>query len=218
MKARRRIIVGALAMLAAFAVFGMITLNIRLAVSATNANTTSSTANSFSHGQVTDFDAITRKICFHVNDRVGLASTLSWEIREALRAANRFDVYLVNNEPGTDDRPLLLVEITNPKVLWTPLYGTATFDVKYVYATDTTDPKLLHGTDDHFESDAVPEKFQLRARGTISVSDTTKGLITLPAYRKHLAEGAAKTIVEGIVKALNDLKVNIEKNRREQEV
>lgn len=210
MASRRRMIAGALALVSAFLVFGMLTIDLRLAASSTNTNSTNSSVNSFSHADLTKFDAFTQKICFHVNDRVGLASTLSWEIREALRTANRFNVYLVNNDPGADDHPLLVAEIENPSVLWTPVYGRATFNVKYVYATDTADPKILQAASDSLEPESLPEKFQLRVRGSISVSDSTKGLITLPAYRKHLAETAAEPIVKAITKALDGVKKKME--------
>ncbi|MBX7257527.1 MAG: hypothetical protein K1Y02_14285 [Candidatus Hydrogenedentes bacterium] len=216
MKTRKRVILGSLVLLTAFVVFAMLTVNLRVAMSTTNTNSTVSASNAFSHGQTIDLEGATRKICFHVNERVGLASTLSWEIREALRAAKRFEIYLLNNEPEKDDHPLLLVEIENPKILWTPVYGHATLDVKFVYATDTTDPAILQGNSDNLEPDSDPDKFQLRVRGTITISDSTKGLVTLPAYREHLTKDAAKAIVEGIVKAIDDLKKDIEKQEQKQ--
>ncbi len=205
MKARTRLILVVTAVLLAFAVFGMLTVNAKIARSATSTNSSNSTSSSHSSEAIQTIAASTRKVCFHVNERVGLASTLSWEIREALRAADRFDIYLVNNEPGKDDHPLLFASIENPKILWTPFYCRASFDVKYVYATDTTDPTILQGTSDEFEPDSLPEKFQLRLRGTISVTDTTTGIVTLPAYRQHLVEDPAKTIVGAMIKALDDL-------------
>ncbi|MFA6245215.1 MAG: hypothetical protein WC655_30010 [Candidatus Hydrogenedentales bacterium] len=209
MKAPTRFLLVLTAVLLAFSVFGMLTINAKIARSATNTNSSNSTASGSSPEAAQTFASAARKVCFHVNDRVGLASTLSWEIREALRAKNRFDIYLVNNEPGKDDHPLLLASIENPKIFWTPFYCHATFDVKYVYATDTTDPKLLQGASDEFEPGSLPEKFQLRVRGTISVTDTTMGIVTLPAYRKHLVEDPAKTIVEAMTKALDDLEKKV---------
>jgi hypothetical protein len=147
--------------------------------------------------------AATRKVFLHVPDRVGLGETLAWQIRGALAKTGRFDVLLVNGAPGPDDHPLLLAGLEAKTFLWTPVYTRCVADVRFAYATDTSSIALDPPASITMEPGKVADKFQLRVYGTISVDDTSWGLISLPAFRRMITASATKDMADVLTKAID---------------
>jgi hypothetical protein len=93
---------------------------------------------------------------------------------------------------------VLLVEIDEPSVfVWTPLYTRAVMTVNVAYASDGEvtwiEEEVVRMTND----DPV-----VRVRAAHDVDQTTVGLVSLPGYRRYLAEGVSIQIVNQLAGAL----------------
>jgi hypothetical protein len=189
------------------AVFGllMLTTTFHLAPSKTNTGTQFSLAsgNNPNAERVPDVS----RVFLHVENRVGIGSTLAWALRRNLEEAG-FTVVLLNNHPGPDDYPLLLAGIRDKHGWWTPSYASGSMRIVSRYASYTADIELdkseivrLDGTDDQ-------STLPIQMRMTANVSNRTIGLLSLPAHRRMLvdepAADIAKFVKKGIDEALKD--------------
>ena len=184
----------------------LLSVNVRLARSATNTSTQFSGASSPNPNatRVSDLD----RVFLHVEDRVGLASVLASELRNQLSESGKFTVVLLNNEPGPEDLPLLRVGIRDKRGFWSPFYARTRVKVLARYSSVSTELPLdshesvsVRGSD---EQGRLPIQF----RAEIEVDDSTAGLVTLSAYRSVLAGSAADALVDFLRK-------NIDKARKD---
>lgn len=191
------IAIGALAIFALL----MLSVNARIARSATNTSTQFSGASSPNPNaaRASDLD----RIFLHVEDRVGLASVLASELRSQLRESGKFTVVLLNNEPGPEDLPLLRVGIRDKRGFWTPFLAKTRVKVLARYSSVSTEIPLdshesvfVHGSD---EQGRLPIQF----RAEIEVDDSTAGLVTLSAYRSVLAKSASDALVDFLRKNID---------------
>ena len=178
------------------ALFGLIVLTaaFHLARSETNTNSTLSWAAASFSGQREPLDL--RRVFLHVEDRVGLGSTLAWELRRQLRESGEFDVVLVNNAPEPDDFPLLVVGIRDKNSLWTPFYSHADFRVAVAYSSYESTIQLDEQRPFNYDSGETRYDMPLDIRGDIQVTNKAVGLMTLPAYRRMLVGEPAEAIVK----------------------
>jgi hypothetical protein len=165
------------------------TLNFKLAKTETHSSNNS--ANSFLE-KPGDFHVLPGKRVFlHVEDREGLGGVLAWEMRNALQREFGLTVTLLNNAPGPDDFPLVLVAVRDESGFWSPFYARKSVTVLGKFASHTS-----HIMVDWGESLAIDEKqaqgeLPLLAQMKCSTSATSMGFISLPAFRIELVRGAA---------------------------
>lgn len=187
-------------------VFGliMLTATFHLAKSETNSNSTISRSHANFSGSREPLDL--RRVFLHVEDRVGLGSTLAWELRRQLEESGGFDVVLVNNAPGPDDFPLLIAGIRDKQSLWTPFYARADFRVAVAYSSYTTDIQLDDNSPFHYDSGEMKYDLPVDMRGEINVTNKASGLICLPAYRRLLVKDPAQSIVKALEDSVKAVK------------
>ena len=93
--------------------------------------------------------------------------------------------------PETLDRPVLMVEVHDANVAWIPVYSHASLAADFAYASDGA-------TAWHHELTVVmppnPPGPVVRSQGTVTVDDTTHGLISRPAYLGHLRKQLAASL------------------------
>jgi hypothetical protein len=192
-----------LILLVILAVFGLIMLTVpfHLASSKTGTSTQFSLAsgNNPKAERVPDVS----RVFLHVENRVGIGSTLAWALRRNLEDAG-FTVVLLNNDPGPDDYPLLLAGIQDKHGWWKPLYAFGSMRIVSRYASYTTDIELdkseivrLDGTDDQ-------STLPIQMRMIATVSNRTIGLVSLPAHRRMLVDEPASDIAKYIKKGVDD--------------
>lgn len=87
--------------------------------------------------------------------------------------------------------PFLLVDLASNR-LWTPFYGRATLQAQIYYASDGDVPWPL---EEPVELQVVPA---IKSDGQFTVVDTTWGLLSKPAYNKHLAEALAEAVAAAL--------------------
>lgn len=90
-----------------------------------------------------------------------------------------------------DEAPLLVVQVT-PERLWTPFYGRATVTAQIFFAYDGDAPWPLNEVVSFEVSPAV------KADGAFTLTDSSFGLISKPAYEQHLAQALAEDIVAAL--------------------
>lgn len=90
---------------------------------------------------------------------------------------------------------------------YTPVYASSDLDVLFFYTSTGTGTKYFEQFKEGnvsviFENtgSGEGEKF---VHGDMELQDSTKGLVSLKAYRKHLAEEAAKKTVEQLQQQIN---------------
>lgn len=89
------------------------------------------------------------------------------------------------------EAPLLLVQVT-PERLWTPVYGRATVTAQIFFAYDGDAPWPL---DEPVVFEVSPA---VKADGAFTLTDSSFGLISKPAYEQHLAQALAADIVTAL--------------------
>jgi hypothetical protein len=99
-------------------------------------------------------------------------------------------------EPSHEDaaHPSLLVELTEQKVWWTPLYAQTALTVKVAYASDG-DFSFRTKSLVHFANTSGPG---VKMEGEYHLSDTSWGLMSRPGYNHHLAQQLVTQIVDGL--------------------
>ena len=102
---------------------------------------------------------------------------------------------------GTDatGRPILVVKVVEDRATWTPVYSTSSLRVSVAYASD--------GDVTWAERQPVvmPSGVRtVRAEGSVTVDDESRGLYSRPAYRRHLGEAAGSEIGKHFAKTLRD--------------
>ncbi len=185
-----------------------LTANIHLAQSKTTTGTQFSRSSSSQSG--VDHTIDVNRVFLHVENRVGIGSALGWAICEDLEQQGGFDVVLLNNDPGADDYPLLLVGIRNKKSFWTPFYAHASLQIVAKYASYTTDISLDESPPINFDGSEEQGNLPIRMTMTVDVTNTTTGLVTLPAHRRMLVQGPASEITQYVRKGIDEA---LEKSR-----
>lgn len=182
----------------------MLTASFHFARSETSTSTSLSRASSYHTGPKKRLDL--DRVCLHEQKRVGLGSALAWEICQRLAESGNLQVLLVNNDPESDDYPLLLVDIRDEHILWTPFYGRATFRVVVAYASYTSDIKLEDTAPISFDGSEDEGDLPLRVRGDVKITNTAIGLLTRPGYRRMLAAPAAQAVADYLVESIDAAK------------
>jgi len=98
------------------------------------------------------------------------------------------------------DSQALFVNVSKPGWLYTPVYASSDLKVLFFYTSTGEDTKYFEQFKEGnvtvvFENTGSGEGEKL-IRGDMELQDSTKGLVSLKAYRKHLAEEAARKTVE----------------------
>ncbi|MCL4691623.1 MAG: hypothetical protein KJ060_03830 [Candidatus Hydrogenedentes bacterium] len=185
------------------AVFGLLTLtaNFHVARSKTGASSQMTRASS-SNPDATHTTDVTR-VRLHVEDRVGIGSALAAALRRHLEEAG-FEVYLLNNEPGSDDYPLVLAEVRDKRSFWSPFYATAEVQIAAKYCSYTSDITLGDSESTHFDGSDEQGTLPIHLSMTIDVTNNTVGLVTLPAFRRILVDEPAEDIANYVKTSIEE--------------
>lgn len=99
-----------------------------------------------------------------------------------------------------DDTARLLVDISKRDVSWLPVLSHAVIEPHIVYASDgdlswkDETPVEMHSDDGSL----------LRIRGDLTIEDESRGLMSRPAYRQHLAQQIASGVRDAMAQQLTN--------------
>ncbi len=100
-------------------------------------------------------------------------------------------VTVVNSMTDGTGWPMLAVQARGDALNWTPAYAKASVVTRIVYASDGD----MSWRDDTSVAMGRPDRqSQLRVRGDLELADTTWGVVSRPAYRRHLAQQIASAV------------------------
>lgn len=121
-----------------------------------------------------------------------ISNVLATALQAALEQETAVDTATLLPDPQKiQDQPVLLIDLTTDR-LWTPFYGRGALRAQLFYAYDGDAPWPLDEPVVFRVSPAV------KADGQITVTDSTWGLLSKPAYDRYLAQ----TLAEAIAAAL----------------
>lgn len=133
-----------------------------------------------------------QRLYFVVRGEDAVAQALRVALEEALEQTRAIGEATDVSGLQTEQRaPLLLVEPA-PQRLWMPVYGEATVTVQVYFAYDGDAPWPLSQPMVLEESPAV------MASGEFVLTDTSWGLLSKPAYTRHLAQALAEAIAAAL--------------------
>lgn len=124
---------------------------------------------------------------------------LNEKLRKDLEAAGS-KVVIVDSVEEKYDSQTLLVNISIDNWLYTPVYASSSINLVFFYTSTGEDAKYFEqfkggNKSVVFMNDGSTQGKKLMD-GEIKLQDSTKGLISLKAYKKHLADEASGEIVK----------------------
>lgn len=202
MNRRQRVFFAAAIVLLVFAVFSA-TTTFQFARTKSNTNTSFTKANGQQSAapRARDFS----RVYLHVEDRIGLGGALAWDLRRQLQERGGFIVTLINNDPGPDDFPLLLVAARDDESFWTPFYAKGTVTILAKYASYTSEIALGGNGSLSFDDSTRQEIVPLVVSMEAMVENSTLGIVSFPAFRTLLVHEAAQDFVEFLRKAIDEV-------------
>lgn len=174
-------------------------LNFKAAKSETRANFNAATYSYYSTEgfQIDSPD----RIYLYVEGDPSLSGVIRDNIRTELEMAG-MDVEEAETFEEKYDFQALLVNVSEPEGLYTPVYASSNLEIMYFYTSTGKNThyfeKFKEEEKGSFVVNIVNESFrggEILVDGDLKLEDSTKGLVSRKAYRKHLAKEAAKNLV-----------------------
>jgi predicted RND superfamily exporter protein len=137
------------------------------------------------------------RIYLYVEGEDSIANLVRDSLKAELNKAG-MEVSIVDGVKEKYDSQALLVNVSEQKGLYTPFYASSDLSILLFYTSTGEDTKYF----EQFKEKNVTVVFtnssslegEKLVRGDIELQDSTKGLVSLKAYKKHLASEAAKEI------------------------
>lgn len=169
-------------------------LDFKVSQSDTQAN---SVVSSYSSGNP-EFD-FSDRIFLYVEGDNALIVDLKEKLRKDLEAAGA-EVVTVNKVDKKYGSQALLVNISRDNWLYTPVHASSNLNLVFFYTSTGKDTKYFEQFKDgnrsvFFVNDSSTQGEKLMD-GEIKLQDSTKGLVSLKAYKKHLVTEASGEIVK----------------------
>ncbi len=170
-------------------------LDFRAAQSQTNSTSSISTAASLPQGTA----APRRDVAVYVAGDGWLYAAIRTALVPALQSSGSFQqVELLSNLPQQAAHPLLIVEINDLAIIWTPVYAQATLDVVFAY-TSEGDAAWRNQ-----ETAVLEQANEIKTKGSIHINHRSMGLISRRSYYNILGQQVASQINGELAKILAD--------------
>ena len=185
---RKWIILGSLIILATLLLF----VNFHLSVSKNNVSRNSVTS---STGEIRP-ETVQRRdpIILIVNGKNGMATAIQKAVSAQLSAEGIGSPIVSDTVEPANKSPILLIEIIERKVFWTPFYGTSSVHVLAGYVSNGDISQIQNLPVKSSNLDGV----EILMSGDYKLTDKSFGIISLPAYRRSLAEAIVQSAMEDI--------------------
>ncbi|AAM30632.1 hypothetical protein [Methanosarcina mazei] len=148
------------------------------------------------------------RIYLYTEGEDALSVNLKEKLKEDLEAEG-MEVIAINSIEEKYGSQALLVNVSRDKWLYTPVYASSNLNLAFFYTSTGEDTKYFeqfkNGNESVIFVNDGSGKGKMLMDGKIVVQDSTKGIISLKAYRKHLAEEAAGKTVEQLLQHINKL-------------
>lgn len=136
------------------------------------------------------------KITVLVTGEGPLVAILERSLAAEIRKAGLGEVELVDALDAQYPNPVLRVDLGNPGVLWTPVFGSSKFAVTAGFVSNG-DTATIGAKPVLFDSTNGPA---VNMFADFLVSDRSWGILSRPGYYQVLADSTARSIVEALGK------------------
>lgn len=140
-------------------------------------------------------------IFLYIEGDDALTVNLKEKLRKDLEAAGA-KVVIVNSVEEKYDSQTLLVNISRDNWLYTPVYASSNLNLVFFYTSTGEDIKYFEQFKEGNKSVVFMNDGSTQGKklidGEIKLQDSTRGLVSLKAYKKYLATEASEEIVEQI--------------------
>ncbi|AKB23924.1 hypothetical protein MSMTP_0455 [Methanosarcina sp. MTP4] len=148
------------------------------------------------------------RIYLYVEGDEALSGFVREKIRAELEKAG-MDVEDSESFEEKYDSQALLVNVRESEGMYTPIYASSNLEIMYFYTSTGEDTIYF----EKFKEGNVTVRFvntgsqegEKMADGKLELQDSTKGIVSRKAYRKHLAEEAAKNVVDQLQNQIRDI-------------
>ncbi len=148
------------------------------------------------------------RIYLYVEGNDALSGILREKIKTELEKVG-MDVEEAGTFEEKYDSQALLVHVRESEGLYTPFYASSNLEIIYFYTSTGEDTTYF----EKYKEGNVTVRFvntgsqegEKLADGELELQDSTKGIVSRKAYRKHLAEEAAKNVVDQLQHQISDL-------------
>lgn len=139
------------------------------------------------------------KVYLYVEGEDSISKSLRKNLEAEMEKAG-MEVSVAGTVEEKYDSQALFVNVSKPDWLYTPVYASSDLKILFFYTSTGEDTKYFEQFKEGnvtvvFENTGSGEGKKLIS-GDMDLQDSTKGLVSLKAYRKHLAEEAARKTVE----------------------
>lgn len=139
------------------------------------------------------------KVYLYVEGEDSISKSLRKSLEAEMEKAG-MEVSVAGTVKEKYDSQALFVNISKPDWLYTPVYASSDLKILFFYTSTGEDTKYF----EQFKEGNVTVVFENKGSGEgkklisgeMDLQDSTKGLVSLKAYRKHLAEEAARKTAE----------------------
>lgn len=139
------------------------------------------------------------RIFLYVEGDDSLTVDLKSKLRKDLEAAGA-EVVTVNKVDKKYDSQVLLVNISRDKWLYAPVYASSNLNLVFFYTSTGEDTKYFEQFKEGNKSIVFMNDGSTQGKklidGEIKLQDSTRGLVSLKAYKKYLATEASGEIVK----------------------
>jgi hypothetical protein len=127
----------------------------------------------------------------------GLERVLGQALENSLHNNYIGSIELRQGDPQPTEKSVLVVEITKPDLLWTPVYSQADIEMRVAYASD--------GEVDWIDEEPVnlsSGQPAVRVRGDYQMQATATGLMSLTGVRTYFAQQLASQVAASLMERL----------------
>ncbi len=147
------------------------------------------------------------RIYLYVEGEDVLSGFFREKIRAELEKAG-MDVEDAESFEEMYDSQALLVNVRDFEGLYTPVYASSSLEIMYFYSSTGEDTiyfeKFNEGNVTRVFKNTGSREGEKLMDGELELQDSTKGIVSRKAYRKHLAEEAAKNVVDQLQNQIRD--------------
>lgn len=158
---------------------------------------TNSVVSSYSSGNP-QFN-LSDQIFLYVEGDDALKADLREKLRKDLEAAGS-EVVIVNKVDKKYDSQALLVNISKDNWLYTPVYASSNLNIVFFYTSTGKDTKYFEqfkeGNKSIVFANGSSTQGEKLMNGEIKLQDSTRGLVSLKAYKKHLTTEVSGEVVQ----------------------
>lgn len=143
---------------------------------------------------------LNQNLYVYVRGGIGVEDRLAAALMESL-VANPYigTVEIQHGDPHSSSGSVLIVDLAQPNLLWTPFYSRADIEMEVAYASDGQVDWIDQETVNLTNGQPV-----IRLRGDYQMQASAAGLMSMPGFNRYLAQQLADQIAASLMERLTN--------------